>query len=264
MEDFKGQIRTFIEEQWTNSVLPAIMEFITIPNLSPDFDKEWETNGLEEQACNQLVDWIKKQNLENMSLEVLKEPGRTRCIYMEIKGNGVDKTILQYAHYDKQPPLDLSQWNEGLHPYKPVIKDGKLYGRGGADDGYGPYCAILPYILLQKLKMPYARGCFIFEFAEESGSKDLPFYLDQLGQKIGEPELIVCLDSGAGDYEHLWVTNSLRGCCSKSYIHTYIYIYIYIMCRYGSYSKYYDRGNSFRGCRRNGSRDFQNSERVIA
>jgi acetylornithine deacetylase/succinyl-diaminopimelate desuccinylase-like protein len=38
-----------------------------------------------------------------------------------------EKTVLFYGHMDKQPPFE--GWSEGLHPYKPVVRDGLLYGK---------------------------------------------------------------------------------------------------------------------------------------
>ena len=111
---------------------------------------------------------------------------------------------------DKQPPFD--GWKEGLGPYTPVIRDGKLYGRGGADDGYACFAAILAIRSLQKHNIAHPRCVIVIEASEESGSKDLPHYMDLLAPRIGSPNLVVCLDAGCGNYEQLWVTTSLRGC----------------------------------------------------
>jgi acetylornithine deacetylase/succinyl-diaminopimelate desuccinylase-like protein len=51
----------------------------------------------------------------------------------------------------------------------------------------------------------------LIEACEESGSADLPFYVDALRAKLGTPSLVVCLDSGCGNYDQLWGTTSLRG-----------------------------------------------------
>jgi len=51
----------------------------------------------------------------------------------------------------------------------------------------------------------------LIEACEESGSYDLPYYVDHLAQRIGSPSLVVCLDSGCGNYDQLWLTTSLRG-----------------------------------------------------
>lgn len=110
---------------------------------------------------------------------------------------------------DKQPPFE--GWNEGLHPYQPKIVDGKLYGRGGADDGYSIFASIIIVRALQKFGLKYPRIIFLFEADEESGSSHIFHYLDVLKSRIGKVELVVCLDSGSGNYEQLWTTNTLRG-----------------------------------------------------
>lgn len=81
-----------------------------------------------------------------------------------------------YIHTDKQPPMS-ADWSEGLSPWTPVLKDGKLYGRGGADDGYSTYAAITAIKALQLQNISYARCVILIEGSEESGSVDLPCML---------------------------------------------------------------------------------------
>eukprot|EP01089_Gocevia_fonbrunei_P022580 TRINITY_DN9177_c0_g1_i1.p1 TRINITY_DN9177_c0_g1~~TRINITY_DN9177_c0_g1_i1.p1 ORF type:complete len:480 (+),score=141.81 TRINITY_DN9177_c0_g1_i1:32-1471(+) len=206
-----------ISEWWNakNGVVEKITEYISIPNQSPDYDPEWETNGLLDQAVTLLVDWVKAQNVENLELEIVKEPGRTPVIFMTVPAKNVTSTdsVLLYGHLDKQPPL-TEAWSEGLHPYKPVIRDGKLYGRGGADDGYATFSAITAIKNLQVQGASYPRLVILIEACEESGSPDLEYYVDKLTPRIGNIGLIVCLDSGCGDYTHFWMTTSLRGIAS--------------------------------------------------
>src|SRR5690606_30279713 len=87
----------------------------------------------------------------------------------------------------------------------------KLYGRGGADDGYAIYGSLAAILALQEQKVPHARCVVVIEACEESGSYDLPAYVDHLAERIGKPSLVVCLDSGCGNYDQLWCTTSLRG-----------------------------------------------------
>lgn len=109
-----------------------------------------------------------------------------------------------------QPPM-ASAWAEGLHPYEPIVRDGKLYGRGGADDGYAIFGAVTALAALQAQGVPHGRAVIIIEACEESGSPDLPHYVLALKERIGVPTLIVCLDSGCGNYEQMWLTTNLRG-----------------------------------------------------
>ncbi len=206
----------FIDEMWTDSIVPELVEYIKIPNKSPYFDADWFENGYMEDAVQQIFAWCKAQDVRGMTLDIVRLEGRTPLIFMEIPAQGgvqgqvdPDDTILMYGHLDKQP--EMTGWAEGLGPWIPVIKDEKLYGRGGADDGYAAYSSLTAIMAVQKQDLPHARIVVIIEACEESGSYDLPFYIDHLKEKIGTPSLVICLDSGAGNYEQLWLTVSLRG-----------------------------------------------------
>jgi acetylornithine deacetylase/succinyl-diaminopimelate desuccinylase-like protein len=200
----------FIEKQWHESVIPTLCEYIKVPNLSPFFDDKILENGLQEKAMEIFTNWIKGRGIKGMQMELIKLEGRTPLIFVDIKATNSDsKSVLLYAHMDKQPPFE--GWGEGLGPYTPVVKDGKLYGRGGADDGYGMFCALTAIEGLQKAGIPHDRYTVIIEGSEESGSPDLPAYIAHLKDRLGEPTLVFCLDSGCGNYEQLWLTTSLRG-----------------------------------------------------
>jgi acetylornithine deacetylase/succinyl-diaminopimelate desuccinylase-like protein len=198
----------FIDQQWADSVLPELIEYIRIPNKSPAFDPNWEENGFMDQVVDQFVGWSNKQNIKGMQLEVVRLENRTPLIFMDIPGNS-DAVVLLYGHLDKQP--EMNGWREGLGPWEPVLEDDKLYGRGGADDGYALFSSLLAIKALQEQKIPHPRCVVIIEACEESGSFDLPFYIDALQDRIGNPELVICLDSGCGNYDQLWNTTSLRG-----------------------------------------------------
>jgi len=201
-------MKNFIDSAWEQSVLPELINYIRIPNKSPAFDPDWQKHGYMDQVVEQFAGWCKQQHIKGMQLEVIRLPGRTPLIYMDIPGN-IDSTILLYGHLDKQP--EMSGWRDGLGPWQPVLDGDKLYGRGGADDGYATFASLLAVKVLQEHKVPHARCVVIIEACEESGSYDLPFYIDHLADRIGKPELVICLDSGCGNYDQLWNTTSLRG-----------------------------------------------------
>ena len=204
--------QTFIDEIWNDSIVPELIEYIKIPNKSPHFDADWYENGYMEEAVQQIFNWSSAQDVKGMTLEIVRLEGRTPLIFMEIPAQGEadpDDTILMYGHLDKQP--EMTGWADGLGPWIPVIKDDKLYGRGGADDGYAAYGSLAAIMAVQRQGLPHARIVVIIEACEESGSYDLPFYIKHLEERIGEPSLVICLDSGAGNYEQLWLTVSLRG-----------------------------------------------------
>jgi acetylornithine deacetylase/succinyl-diaminopimelate desuccinylase-like protein len=203
--------QAFIDEIWMDSIVPEIVEYIKIPAKSPHFDPEWEANGYVEDAVQQISAWCSGQDIPGMTVDIVRLPGRTPLIFMEIPGTdeASEDTILLYGHLDKQP--EMTGWAEELGPWKPVILDDKLYGRGGADDGYAAYGSLAAIMAVQRQQLPHARCVVIIEACEESGSYDLPAYIDHLKDRIGHPSLVICLDSGAGNYEQLWLTVSLRG-----------------------------------------------------
>jgi acetylornithine deacetylase/succinyl-diaminopimelate desuccinylase-like protein len=172
------------------------------------FDADWEKHGYMEQAVKLMEAWARVQPIPGMQLEVVRLEGRTPLIFIDIPGQG-DDCVLLYGHLDKQP--EMTGWAEHLGPWKPVIEGDRLYGRGGADDGYAIFGSLAAIMALQAQKIPHSRCVVMIEACEESGSYDLPYYVDHLASRIGKPSLIVCLDSGCGNYEQMWLTTSLRG-----------------------------------------------------
>ena len=193
---------------WEQSIVPTLQEYIRIPNQSPLFDPEWKRNGHMHRAVALAYSWVEQQNVRGLKLEVKEIEGRTPLIFMEIDGDP-KSTVLMYGHLDKQPAM--VGWEEGYGPWTPVLRDGKLYGRGGADDGYAIFATISAIKAMQEQGTPHSRIVVIIECCEESGSLDLPAYIDLLADRIGTPRLVVCLDSGCGNYDQLWLTTSLRG-----------------------------------------------------
>ena len=200
--------QSYVNQVWTESIAPKLVEYIAIPNKSPHFDKEWKEHGHMDRAVGLIAAWCRSRKIAGLKLQVIEKGKRTPVIFMEIPGQ-VDETVLLYGHLDKQP--EMVGWSKGLGPWTPVIKGGKLYGRGGADDGYAAFASLCAIEALQIQGVPHARCVVLIEAGEESGSPDLPFYVDFLAKQIGTPSLIVCLDSGCGNYEQLWGTTSLRG-----------------------------------------------------
>ena len=180
------------KKDFDESILPGIEEFVRIDNLSPDFDKEWETNGKAEKAGMHLINWAKAQGVKGLKAELIKEPGMTHMVFIEIDPQGIDKTVLLYGHFDKQPPLGV--WDEGLHPNKPVRKNGLLYGRGASDDGYALFAIVESVKLIQMQNGKHGRIIVTIESGEESGSPDLVPYLKKLKDRIGNPDLMICMD----------------------------------------------------------------------
>ncbi|MDG2376387.1 MAG: M20 family metallopeptidase [Woeseiaceae bacterium] len=199
---------SFVNAMWDDSIIPELCEYIKVPNKSPMFDPDWEKHGYMDKAVQMFERWCKEQPIEGMTTEVIKLEGRTPILLLEVPGDSED-VVLLYGHYDKQP--EFEGWADDLDPWKPVIKDGKLYGRGGADDGYAVFGSLTAIRALQEQGIPHARCIVLIEGCEESGSFDLPYYMEHLGERLGTPSLVVCLDAECGNYDQLWCTTSLRG-----------------------------------------------------
>eukprot|EP00004_Rigifila_ramosa_P013340 TRINITY_DN2943_c0_g1_i1.p1 TRINITY_DN2943_c0_g1~~TRINITY_DN2943_c0_g1_i1.p1 ORF type:complete len:496 (+),score=89.82 TRINITY_DN2943_c0_g1_i1:1-1488(+) len=205
------QAVNFIGNFWNSSVQETFFQYLEIPLQSPSFDPAWETNGYMDTAADLLVGWLQSQGINGLQAEVVKEPGYSPLIFCEIPASrGASGTVLMYGHADKQPPM-TDAWSPGKGPYTPVIEDMHLYARGSADDGYALFGAISAVLAARAQSMPHARIVLLVEFDEESGSSHFPFYLDLLEDRIGTPDLVICLDSGAGNFEQMFVTTSLRG-----------------------------------------------------
>lgn len=205
--DFKNAL-DFVSNQFELSILPCLADYIRVPNLSPAFDPDWESHGHMDRATELLAGWCRAQSIPGLTVEVIREPGRTPLILCEIPGTAPG-TVLLYGHLDKQP--EFTGWGEGLGPWQPVFRDGRLYGRGGADDGYAVFSSLAALGVLHEQGLPHARCVVLIEGCEESGSQDLPHYVSTLAARIGTPDLVVCLDAECGNYAQLWCTTSLRG-----------------------------------------------------
>jgi acetylornithine deacetylase/succinyl-diaminopimelate desuccinylase-like protein len=204
----------FADRTWDDQIVPALTNYIAIPAKSPMFDADWQKNGHLERVIRDAASWVEGRRISGLTLEVLRLEGRTPVIFFEVPSTKAESTdtICLYGHLDKQP--EFSGWRNGLGPWTPKYEDGLLYGRGGADDGYAVYAALTAIEALDRQGIARPRCVGIIESCEESGSFDLPAYIDVLKPRLGNVGLVVCLDSGAGNYEQLWLTTSLRGMVS--------------------------------------------------
>jgi acetylornithine deacetylase/succinyl-diaminopimelate desuccinylase-like protein len=211
-------LATFAGRTWDEEIVPALTRYIEIPAKSPMFDADWRRNGHIERVITDAASWMESKKVPGLKLEIVRLAGRTPVIFFEVaatRPGGNDPkagTICLYGHLDKQP--EFNGWRKDLGPWTPKYEDGRLYGRGGADDGYAVYAALTAIMALDKQGIPRPRCVGIIETCEESGSPDLPAYLDLLKPRLGDVALVVCLDSGAGNYDQLWLTTSLRGLVS--------------------------------------------------
>jgi acetylornithine deacetylase/succinyl-diaminopimelate desuccinylase-like protein len=209
-----------ISRAWDDDIVHRLEDYIRIPAKSPAFDADWAKNGFIDTALWDAATWVQSQRIEGLTLEIIRLEGRTPVLFFEIEAcsgeaeagpasESAKPTVLMYGHLDKQP--EFTGWRSDLGPWTPKYEDGKLYGRGGADDGYAVYASIAAVAALKSQKKAHPRIVGLIETCEESGSYDLLPYIDALGQRLGDVALVICLDSGAGNYDQLWLTNSLRG-----------------------------------------------------
>ena len=197
-------LQAHVQKTWDESILPALEEFIRLPAKSPAFDADWEARGELDKAIALGARWAESRPLKGLSVETVKLPGLTPTLFIEIApfgGGSESDTVLMYGHLDKQP--EAEGWDANKGPWQPVIEDGKLYGRGAADDGYALFGSLASIEALQDQGVPHPRIVCLIETSEESGSPDLAAYVEHLSARIGTPKLVVCLDSGAGDYERM-------------------------------------------------------------
>jgi acetylornithine deacetylase/succinyl-diaminopimelate desuccinylase-like protein len=208
-------LASYADEAWEQRIVPALVDYIGVPAKSPMFDAAWAEHGHIDRVVRDAAAWVEGRGLPGLRLEVVRLEGRTPTIFFDwpaSSGWPGSETVLLYGHLDKQP--EFNGWRRDLGPWTPKIENGLLYGRGGADDGYAVYAAITALESLQQQGLAHPRCVGLIETSEESGSPDLPAYLDALRPRLGSIGLVVCLDSGAGNYDQLWLTTSLRGMVS--------------------------------------------------
>ncbi|MEG0003087.1 MAG: M20/M25/M40 family metallo-hydrolase [Comamonas sp.] len=202
-----------VSAQWDRDIVGQLSEYIAIPAKSPMFAPDWEQQGYLDTVLRNAAVWVEAQKVAGLTLEIVRLPGRTPVLFFEVAATQAQSqgqgTVLMYGHLDKQP--EFEGWRSDLGPWTPKYEDGKLYGRGGADDGYAVYASIAAVQELKRQNVAHPRICGLIETCEESGSRDLLPYVDALRARMGDVALVICLDSGAGNYDQLWLTTSLRG-----------------------------------------------------
>jgi acetylornithine deacetylase/succinyl-diaminopimelate desuccinylase-like protein len=214
-----AQVLNQVSQAWDTDLVAQLTNYIAIPAKSPMFDADWAQHGLIDTVVQNAFEWVQAQKVAGLTLEIIRLPGRTPVLFFEVAastGNSnqavSSQTVLMYGHLDKQP--EFTGWRSDLGPWSPKYEDGKLYGRGGADDGYAIYAATTAIQALKTQQTAHPRIVGLVETCEESGSYDLLPYIDTLRKRLGDVGLVICLDSGAGNYDQLWMTNSLRGMAS--------------------------------------------------
>ncbi len=201
-----------VSAAWDEEIVPALVEYIALPNVSPAYEPDWKSLGHMDRAVEMFRSWAASRPIDGIEVAVHELEGRTPVLTVTIPARcepPSGRTALLYGHLDKQP--EMTGWDEGKGPWTPVVEGGRLYGRGGADDGYAMFASLTAVEALVEAGGSHDRIVILVEASEESGSPDLDAHVERLAPMLGEVDLVVCLDSGCADYEHLWVTTSLRG-----------------------------------------------------
>ncbi len=179
-------LAAYAERSWDERIVPALSDYIAVPAKSPMFDADWAANGFLDRVVRDAAAWVEGRKVRGLKLDLLRLEGRTPLIFFDVPGTqaGSDETVVFYGHLDKQP--EFSGWRHDLGPWTPKYEHGKLFGRGGADDGYAVYAAITAIEALDAQGIARPRCVGLIESSEESGSPDLPAYLEVLRERVGE------------------------------------------------------------------------------
>src|SRR3974390_3588928 len=155
------RLRQCIDRLWDESILERLAAYVRIPNKSPAFDPQWESRGHMQRALALAAEWCRAQPIEGMQVQVHDLPGLTPVLLVEIPGERAGDDVLLYGHLDKQP--EFTGWLPGLGRWEPVIRNGRLYGRGAADDGYAVFSSLTAVAALKEQQVRLPRCVLLIE-----------------------------------------------------------------------------------------------------
>ncbi len=193
--------------------MPVLSDYIAIPALSPGFDGDWAANGHLDRAVDLITSWCRDRPIPGMTVAVhrldglhpgdrLRDPGHGRR-----RGRGARAALRPSRQAAGDGGLARATWVRGSRCWRATVCTAE--GAPTTATRRSPHSA--PSKQCRPPAESHPRCVVLIEGSEESGSPDLPAHVEALADVIGTPQLIVCLDSGAADYEHLWITTSLRG-----------------------------------------------------
>jgi acetylornithine deacetylase/succinyl-diaminopimelate desuccinylase-like protein len=180
LADQTSALAAYAQRNWDEQIVPALIDYIAQPAKSPMFDADWAAHGHLDRVVRDAAAWVEGRKVAGLKLELIRLEGRTPLIFFEVPATRTESTdtVVFYGHLDKQP--EFSGWRTDLGPWTPKLENDKLYGRGGADDGYAVYAAITAIEALDQQGIERPRCVGLIESCEESGSPDLQAYLDLL------------------------------------------------------------------------------------
>ena len=183
-----------------NDPLQALKDYVAHPSVSADSAFSSGVAGARDFACSQLQDL-------GFSVDLVDTP--IHPIIVATRGDPAWPGIVIYGHYDVQPPDPVDLWTS--KPFEAQERNGRLYGRGAADNK-GPqivHMAALARALKKKPNLPL-RITYLIEGEEEIGSPSFRQFLEQGKDRLRGDFLLVS-DTGSPGPEQLAVTTGLRG-----------------------------------------------------
>ena len=99
------KIEDYVNQFWDDHITPTLVDYIRIPNKSPDFDPNWIENGHMAAALDLAKTWVENHKPEPSTVHVFQQDNRTPLILIDCPGE-VKGNILMYGHLDKQPEME--------------------------------------------------------------------------------------------------------------------------------------------------------------
>ena len=201
-------LRTAIDASF-GQTLEQLKELVAIPGIAwPSFDREPL-----ERSAEAVADLLRGVGLDNVQILACDKPdgtpGGPAVVARRPAADG-RPTVLLYAHHDVQPTGDTGLWE--TDPFTAVEKDGRLYGRGAADDKAGIMAHVAAYAAVSEV-LGSALGLgvtFFFEGEEEAGSPTFRSFLEE-NRELLRADVIVVADSSNWKVGVPALTTSLRG-----------------------------------------------------
>ena len=182
--------------------IEALKEYIRFPSVSTDPAYADGMKGAREYATSLLQEI-------GFTVEVV-ETALHPILLAERFGDPAWPHIAIYGHYDVQPADPFELWSSA--PFEPEVRDGRLYGRGTADNK-GPtivHMSALARVLAKHPDLPL-NITYVIEGEEEIGSPSMPKFFDSYAERISKADFILVSDTGSPNTEQLVITTALRG-----------------------------------------------------
>ncbi len=195
-----NQVRAYINSN-QDRFLEELVKLLQIPSVSAD-----SAYNTDVQICAEHV----RESLLSVGVDVAEvcQTDGHPIVYAEKIVDPSKPTILVYGHYDVQPADPVELWKSP--PFEPVIKDGKIYARGSADDKGQFYMHVKAFELLQEMGELPCNVKFMIEGEEEVGSVNLGIFVKENKERL-TADVILISDTSIIDDDTPSITVGLRG-----------------------------------------------------